>query len=550
MYDLHSVSLPVLSGIPLRIVRALLEYPPTAKLLTPALLRDAGVSAYQAQTEQSQPLAEPDTTQWPGAPAAEPHTVHAHQHEHATPYHSIRQLHAAYRERTTTPSDVIEHIIALRQQQTFAQLNAHIAYDDAALRAAAAAATQRYAAGTPLGELDGIPVSIKDEFAVANYRTGAGTSFFRTTYTGDAVPVSHLRAHGACIIGKSQMHEVGIGVTGTNAAYGPARNPVQPAHSAGGSSGGVAAAVASGQALIGLGADGGGSIRLPASFTGIYGIKPTYRRISSLGGAGAVTSMSFPGPFATSAPDLDIAMHAMVGGASDDRTVSQHIYQRADITRQDLRGVTIGYMPAWFEHAHPEVVSACRSMLHYLRSAGAELREVAIPGLEAARVAHTIIITTEILQALAPLYADHRSALSDETRLSLAIASVFDEADITHAQQTRAHFTQTLKQVFAQVDFIATPTSGLTAPVIDNRTVAHGKSDLGATFEMMRFAFAANLVGIPAISMPAGYTKNGLPVGFQLMARPWCEHQLIEVACVARQWTTILKPNIWTDLLA
>ena len=548
MYDLKSVSLPILSGVPLKMVRALLEYDPTFKLLAPALLRDAGVQAYRAQSETAPALAEPADTEWEAAPRAEPRTIQVAGHMEAEHVCSIQQLHDAYVAGETTPTAVVEALIAARGTSAVAGLNAHIAYDDDALRADAAAASERYRTGTARGLLDGVPISVKDEFAVANYRTGAGTSFFQTAFRGDATPVAQARANGALIIGKAQMHEIGLGVTGTNVHYGPARNPVNPAYSAGGSSGGPAAAVASGQALIGLGADGGGSIRLPASFCGIYGLKPTYRRISSHGGAGAVWSMSHPGPLTATAADLDLAMQVLVGGATDDASVSQRPYQTADVARRDLRGVSIGYMPEWFEHADTEIVAACRSMLHYFRSAGADVREINVPGLEAARVAHTIIITTEILQSLAPFYAQSRQQLSDETRLSLAISRAFDEHDINHARQTRHHFTQTLKQIFAHVDVLATPTCGLLAPTIEARSLPHGKSDLGSTFEMMRFAFAANLSGIPAISMPAGYAKNRLPIGFQLMARPWQEHTLIEAACVAQQWTTIVKPQVWHSL--
>lgn len=545
MYDLKSVSLPILSGIPLKMVRALLEYDPTFNLLSPALLRDAGVQSYRAQSETAPVLAEPADDEWPAAPPAEPRTMQVAGHMVAEHVCSIRQLRDAYVAGTTTPTAVVEALIAARATRDISHLNAHIAYDDDALRADAMAASERYRTGTARGLLDGIPMSVKDEFAVAKYRTGAGTSFFQTAYAGDATPVAHARAAGALIIGKGQMHEIGLGVTGTNYHYGPARNPVNPTYSAGGSSGGPAAAVASGQALIGLGADGGGSIRLPASFCGIYGLKPTYRRISSHGGAGAVWSMSHPGPLTATAADLDLAMQILVGGDADDASVSQRPYQAADVSRRDMRGMSIGYMPEWFEHADAEIVAACRSMLHYFRSAGADIREINIPGLEAARVAHTIIITTEIIQSLAPFYAHSRQQLSDETRLSLAISRAFDERDVTHARQTRQRFTENLKQVFAHVDLIATPTCGLLSPIIETRSLPHGKSDLGSTFEMMRFAFAANLSGIPAISMPAGYAKNRLPIGFQLMARPWQEHTLIEAACVAQQWTTIVKPQVW-----
>ncbi len=547
MYDLKSVKLPRLRGVPLKLLRFLLENPHTRRLLAPGLLTSAGVTAYRQQIDSSVPLAEPDMhSSWSAARVAEPHTVNMATRAVVSPWASINDLHNAFRAGTMTPLAVAEAAIARRNHPDYQLLNAFIANDDSALLRDAAAATARYAAGQPLGLLDGIPVSIKDEFSVANYRTGGGTSFLGATpASADATPVARLRAAGALIIGKGQMHEIGLGVVGTSRAHGPARNPYQTNHTAGGSSGGGASATASGLALIALGADGGGSIRIPAAFCGMVGLKATYGRISSHGSAGVVWSMSHPGPIAPYPTEIASAYVCMAGSdPADPATHNQPLPVAPNLERRDLRGMTIGYMPAWFEHADTEIVSHCRSMLHYYRSAGAELREITVPGLEAARVAHTIIITSEMLNGLGNQLTQNRHRLSDETRLSLALSREFTAADIAHAQRTRASFTATLRQLFTTVDMIATPTAGLVAPVIDAATIHQGMSDLSSTFEIMRFAFAANLSGLPSISIPAGYTKAGLPVGFQLMARPWKEALLIEAAQVAEQWRVSIQPKI------
>lgn len=548
MYDLTSVKLPRLAGMPLRIMRWLLEQPTTRALLAPELMRSAGVVAYRAHVETSEPIAEPILTEWPAASA---HDVPASTIEHrasreAMLWQSSLQLHQAYLTGTTTPRAVVDHIINQRKNPVFAHLNAYIAFDDETLLLEADMATQRYVEGTPLGTFDGIPVSIKDEFGVANYRTGGGTTFLGGSGSRhDATIVARLRAAGALVMGKGQMHEIGLGVVGTNLAYGPARNPYNPAHTAGGSSGGGAAAVASCQAIMALGADGGGSIRVPAAFCGLVGLKPTYGRLSSFGGAGVVKSMSHPGPIAAFPADVNASYMLMAG--RDENDLSTHhqptpVSANLDIT--DVRGKTIGYMPAWFEHADREIVAACRSMLHYFQAAGAELRELSLANLEAARVAHTIIITREMLDALVADLHIHNYKLTNETRLSLALAREFSDADVRKAQQTRATLISNLKELYTKVDFIATPTTGLPAPIIAPVSLPHGLSDLSSTFEIMRFAFVANLSGLPAISIPAGYTKSGLPIGFQLMARPWQEHALIEAAQVAEQWRVTLPPTI------
>jgi len=547
MYDLKSVHLPKVSGIPLRLLRWLLEWAPTRSLLAPGLLKNAGVSAYRQQPDTSDATAEPAVLPaWPSAPPSEPHAVALVSRQHAEQWRSAQQLHDAYVSGTHTPESVAEALIAARNTADFHQLNAFIAYDDAALRRDAAASHARYRAGAPRGILDGVPVSVKDEFAVAGYVSGDGTSCLgQAPASADATSVARLRAAGALIVGKGQMHEIGLGVVGTSRAHGPARNPFAPAHTAGGSSGGGAAAVASGLAVVALGADGGGSIRVPASFCGMVGLKGTYGRISSHGTAGVVWSMSNPGPIAPTPADVAAAYMVMAGtDPHDPRTAHQPTPMAADLARRDLRGVSIGYMPAWFEHADSEIVAQCRTMLHYYRAAGADIREIAVAGLEAARVAHTIIITCEMLTALEQELAQFGHLLADETRLSLAISREFTAADVRHAQQTRTTFTQTLRDVFAKVDLIATPTTGLNAPLITPAHIPHGMSDLSSTFEIMRFAFAANLSGVPSISIPAGFSKSGMPIGFQLMARPWQEALLIEAAQVAEQWRTMLPPQV------
>jgi Asp-tRNA(Asn)/Glu-tRNA(Gln) amidotransferase A subunit family amidase len=548
MYDLISVHLPKVSGLPLRLLRWLLEWAPSRALLAPGLLKNAGVSAYRQHTETSEASVEPVVLPaWPTAPAAEAHTITVANQTTSPVWLSAQHLHEAYTSGSRNPESVAEALIAARQTDAYRQLNAYIGYDDDALRRDAAASAARYRAGAPRGILDGIPVSIKDEFAVSGYVSGDGTSFLgQQPAPADASAVARLRAAGALIVGKGQMHEIGLGVVGTSRAHGPARNPYNPAHTAGGSSGGGAAASASGLAVIALGADGGGSIRVPASFCGMVGLKGTYGRISSHGTAGVVWSMSNPGPIAPTPADVAAAYMVMAGAdAHDPRTTQQPTPTAADLTRRDLRGVSIGYMPAWFEHADSEIVAQCRSMLHYYRGAGAHIQEISVAGLEAARVAHTIIITTEMLKALEQDLKTHGHLLADETRLSLAISREFRDDDVRHAQQTRTTFTRTLRDIFARVDLIATPTAGLLAPPITPAHIPHGMSDLSSTFEIMRYAFAANLSGVPSISIPAGYSKHGLPIGFQLMARPWHEALLLEAANVAEQWRNAAPPKLF-----
>lgn len=537
MYDLTSVRLPVLSGTPLRLLRWCMEQPRVRNILAPSLLTNAGVTAYRAHRETAPGSAEPDYTDWQtrttalppvtsGAAASEADT------DAAAPPSDAAALRAAYLRGALTPSDVAERFIALRSDATYQRLNAFIAYDDDALRRDAAASSDRYAAGSSYGPLDGIPVSIKDEFGVAGYRTGGGTEFRGHDVPAfDATPVARLRAAGALIMGKGQMHEIGLGVVGTNLTHGPARNPHHLGHTAGGSSGGAAAAVASGLVPIAIGADGGGSIRVPAAFCGLYGLKPTYGRVSSHGSAGVVWSMSHPGPLAATVADLTHAYLAIAGAdPQDPASLRQPAVVAPLLGARALTGVRVGYVPAWFSHADAETVARCTEILTLLTTLGAEVSEIEIPQLEAARVAHTIIITTEILTGMGDDLVTHAAGLTDETRLSLALARAFTADDVARARQTRSAAIARLQSIFQQVDLVVSPTAGLPAPQIRDHTLPQGMSDLSSTFEIMRYAFLANLTGLPALSLPAGTTSAGLPVGFQLMAGPWHEALLLEVA--------------------
>jgi Asp-tRNA(Asn)/Glu-tRNA(Gln) amidotransferase A subunit family amidase len=215
--------------------------------------------------------------------------------------------------------------------------------------------------------------------------------------------VARLRAAGALIIGKANMHEIGIGVTGQNAHHGTPRNPYAPDHYTGGSSSGPAAAVAAGLCPAATGADGGGSIRIPSAFCGVVGLQPTFGRISSFGAAELTWSNDMYGPLAASVADAAILYTGMAGpDPRDPTTLNQPAMTLDGFDKTDLKGLTLGVYWPWFEHAAPQVVAACKQMLAELQSRGAQVREVTIPELDAARIGHLVTITSEMLAGLAP----------------------------------------------------------------------------------------------------------------------------------------------------
>jgi Asp-tRNA(Asn)/Glu-tRNA(Gln) amidotransferase A subunit family amidase len=228
------------------------------------------------------------------------------------------------------------------------------------------------------------------------YPTTVGTRFLGgSPAREDATVVARLRAAGALLVGKTNMHEIGIGVTGLNPHSGATRNPHDPSHFSGGSSGGSAAAVAAGLCPVALGADGGGSIRIPSAFCGQVGLSPTYARVSSFGSAPLAWTVDHYGPIAGSALDAALAYAVLAGpDPRDPCTLRQPPVTLDTFDDVDLRGLILGVYRPWFEHASPAMVEGCSKLLKDLEQMGAEVREIEIPELDAARIAHLVTIVT------------------------------------------------------------------------------------------------------------------------------------------------------------
>ncbi len=462
-------------------------------------------------------------------------------------------LVAAYLERRVTPTQVAARVIdnTRASDRLDPPMRLFIAQDADDLMDQAEASARRYREGEPLGPLDGVPVAVKDELDQAPYPTTVGTTFLgRERAAEDATAVARLRRAGALLIGKANMQELGLGVMGFNPHYGTARNPYDPARSAGGSSTGPAAAVAAGLCPIAVGADGGGSIRIPASFCGQLGLKPTFGRVSEHGAAPLCWSLAHVGPIAGTSKDLALAYAAMAGlDEADPNTFVGPRPELDGLFDEDLSGLRLGVYRPWFEHADEEVVGRCREALNALEAAGAEVREVEIPDLDLVRLVHLVTIVSEI--AASRLLDDHhRSELALESRLNLALAHNLRAHDYIHAQRLRARICRHLEGILSgEVDVIVTPSTACTAPPLLDDALPQGQSDLELTVRIMRFAQVANLTGLPALTCPAGHDAGGLPVGVQLLGRPWEEATLLRLAAVIERSVERRPPRVRYRLL-
>eukprot|EP00884_Botryococcus_braunii_P016489 jgi/Botrbrau1/3523/Bobra.341_2s0050.1 len=452
----------------------------------------------------------------------------------------------AYNSGAVTPSQVVENIIDLITQSDRADppMRFLISLNADDLRNQAAASTERYKEGRPLSVLDGVPYTVIDGLDALPYQTTAGTSFLGSTrkVTNDAPCIQQLRGAGALLVGKANLHEIGVGMTGLNTIHGTARNPYDVACYTGGSSSGSAGMVSSGLVPFALGIDGGGSVRVPSSLCGLIGLRPTVGRTSREHCPDNAFSIMAFGVLAASVSDA-LLVHAAISNAGMEKvafpppalTVPQRLHNpRGTNGKLPLAGKRIGLYKAWFEDAAPEVVSACRAALHTLEGQGCEIEDICIPELEYVRVSQILTIGCELAEAykhaLSTPSLRHQFTL--ETRMSMGVSERFTATDYLQAQKIRTRVMTHFKRLFETCDYIVSPTVGCTAPKIKPDALLMGESDLTQTGELMRFTIPVNMAGIPAITLPVGYDSRGLPIGMQLMGRPWAEADLLYAGSV------------------
>lgn len=556
-YELQSINLPRLTGLPLRALAWMLESR-LRGLVIPAMLRQVGIRGFRQRRIDDPPTMHPVPASghfartagglapedWPGA-AALPGPGFR--------FPSVHDFAAAYREGSTTPEEVAQRVIAAidASESTAPPLRAFIAVQRDDVARQAESAVKRMKAGRALSILDGVPVAVKDEVDMVPYPTTAGTAFLGVAAaTEDSAVVARFRAAGALLIGKTNMHEIGIGVTGLNLVHGTPRNPYAPDHYAGGSSSGSAAAVAAGLCPLAIGADGGGSIRIPSALCGLVGLKPTYGRVSESGAVPLCWSVAHLGPIAATTTDAALGYAVMAGpDRRDPISLRQPMPTLEGWSTPNLAGLTLGVFWSWFRHAAPEVVAACEALLERFREMGARVCAIEIPDLEAARVAHAITICTEMAQALEYAWDEHHREHNLDVRINLALARACSAGDYLKAQRVRTRMIAHVNRVLQAVDAIITPTTAVTAPRITAGASRAGESDLSMQMEIMRFVTVANLTGLPAISFPAGCGGDGLPVGMQVIGRAYEEPVLLRVALAAEQVVERQRPRRFHPVL-
>ncbi|XP_041462945.1 fatty acid amide hydrolase-like isoform X1 [Lytechinus variegatus] len=470
-------------------------------------------------------------------------------------FKTVSDYYHAYRSGKVTPEDVAECVMEdlEKTEQMKPRMRMLAEYDVEEVYKMAKESTIRINNKKPLSIFDGVPVVIKEELAVKPYHLRSGTTFLgRDPVKEDSTIAAKLRAGGAVIIGISNMHEVGLGVIGMNiSASGTARNPYNPNHYPGGSSSGSGACVASGLCPLAIGTDGGGSVRIPSALCGIVGLKPTYGRWSRHGSMPLCRTVSVAGPMTTCVQDTAMLLEYLAGeDPEDSATWHQPTLKINDLQTKSLSGLKIGIDWKHFRDANAEIVAECEKAVIYLEKQGAELVAINIPECEEMRMAHALLISTEMYSFLQEAYRDNFHDFVGDTALVLTMASSANAVEYINANKQRTRTMHYLKQLFKQVDVIVCPGCGVTAPRIQPGDLEYGVNDTAMTIDVMRFSPLANISGIPGLVVPVGYDAKNLPISLQIMGPWWEEGRLLRVGAVAeRMLARKHQPQVYFDVL-
>ena len=441
---------------------------------------------------------------------------------------------------------------ALARAEAAASLGAFITLLPEAVEKARALDARRDA-GEPLGPLAGVPVAIKDNICTLNVRTTAGSKSLATFVPPyNATVVERLEAAGAIVIGKTNLDEFGMGSSNENSAYGPVRNPWNPDYVPGGSSGGSAAAVAAGVVPLALGTDTGGSVRQPASFTGVLGFKPTYGALSRYGVVAFASSLEQVGVLARSSTDLKLALSVMFGFDPCDAT---SLPTAPDLTNSssvsDLSGVRIGKVTELCGAGNSAgVLAALARTEETLRDLGAEVGEVSLPHAPYGTAAYYLVAPAEASSNLARfdgMVYSHRSgedklgqaevmmrsrgeSFGPEVRRRIlmgtyALSAGYYDAYYGKALRVRRLIADDMARAFDTYDLLLTPTAPTGAYRLGNKVDNPLAMYLGDVDTVL-----ANLAGVPAISVPAGTAEDDMPCGMQLLAPALEDARLLRVA--------------------
>lgn len=433
---------------------------------------------------------------------------------------TIADLARALRARETTSAAVTEESLAQIAARN-PSLNAFIAVFGEEARSSAQQADREIAAGRYRGPLHGVPISVKDLLDVRGTTTTAG-SRVREGHVAeaDAPCVAHLREAGAVLVGKCNLHEFAFGTTNEDSAFGPARHPVDPSRSPGGSSGGSAISVATGMAFASIGTDTGGSIRIPAAACGVVGLKPGYGEVSTAGVVPLSRTMDHVGPLCRSVGDAALLYDALRG-----------IAPREPSSRRDVSGLRLGVPRDYFMAIlDPQVASSFESACDRLRSAGVAIEDVRIPHANDIAPIYLHIVLAEAAAFHARTLEGRADDYTPNVRIRLEMGRYILAEDYARALLGRETLRREVSAALEARDALFLPALPIPAPKLGAATVKVGASEEPVRNITLRLTQLFNLSGHPAIAIPCGHTLEGLAIGGQLVGHHGKTHDLLELA--------------------
>ncbi len=429
--------------------------------------------------------------------------------------------------------------------------NAYLRFSPERALAAAARVDAKIASGEDAGPLAGVPIAVKDVIVTKGVRTTCGSKLLANYVPPyDATAIVRIEQAGGVILGKTNCDEFAMGSSNENSAFGPVRNPVAPDRVPGGSSGGSAAAVAQGTAVVSLGSDTGGSVRQPASFCGVVGVTPTYGRVSRYGLTAFASSLDHIGPFARSVKDAATLLRVMAGlDVCDATSASAPVPNYSALLDGNVKGLKLGLPREYLKELTGESADLIFQGVEQLKGLGCEVREISMPATEYAIACYYVIATAEASsnlarydgvryttrsahsETLAEMYRNTRGegfGAECKRRIMLGtyvLSAGYYDAYYLKAQKVRALVARDFANAFAEVDAIVAPVSPFPAFKLGEKV-----DDPLAMYLSDIFTITGSLAGVPCMSVPCGKTAEGLPVGMQILTRHFDEATMFRIA--------------------
>ena len=457
---------------------------------------------------------------------------------------TISKLAPLIRRRKVSPVELTNFLLKrIDRMQPF--INAYITVTSEIAISQAKQAEKEITKGKYRGVLHGIPISVKDLFHTRGIRTTAGSQILKKYFPKEnAAAVDRLLESGCILLGKTNLHEFAYGATNVNPHYGPVRNPWSVAHMSGGSSGGSAASVVSAQAIASLGTDTGGSIRIPAAACGCVGLKPTYGRVSLKGVIPLADSLDHAGPLSRCVLDAALMFEAIAGR---DPWAPYSGKTALSTIRKNIRGLKIGVPRQYFfSRLQPDVRQSLSAALAIFEQLGADICEINLKGMGSTAPLAADITGAEAFAYHAKWLKQKPQKYGDDLRSRLEQSMNMSALAYIQAQRKRMEYAEMMEQSLDSVHLLLTPTLPVTAPRIDQKYVQIGNGQEDVRPVLLSLTRPANLSGLPAVSLPCGFSSEGLPIGLQLIGRRYDELTILRAAYAyesATSWHKRFPPD-------